>query len=246
MHSTRSPQERHATKLEKPRRFSSSMVCSPLSSRSLMASSRRREKVDCLRVSRNSCRMSIISTCGMGRCSMRSGNSSSLNLPLLGVVAGFETGRRGAENHHGVGGLRPHDGDIAAVIARRLRLLVAAVVLFVHHHQAEILHGREDAGARADHHARIAGANAAPLFGALDFAESGMQDRHPVAEAVEELARHGGRERDLGNQQQRAASVGETRVDGAQVDFGLPGPGDAVQQEMFGTPAAASERSICW
>ena len=77
----RSPQERQATKLEKPRRFSSSMVCSPFSRRSVMASISRREKVACLRVSRNSCRMSISSTAGMGRCSMRSGSSSKRYLP---------------------------------------------------------------------------------------------------------------------------------------------------------------------
>jgi len=80
-HCTRSPQDRQATKLENPRRFSSSMVCSPFARRTPMASISRRENVLCLRVSRNSVRMSRIATCGMGRRSMRSGSSSSLYFP---------------------------------------------------------------------------------------------------------------------------------------------------------------------
>src|SRR5437762_4890224 len=45
MQPTRSPQARQATELEKPRRLSSTMVCSPFSRRKAMASSMRREKV---------------------------------------------------------------------------------------------------------------------------------------------------------------------------------------------------------
>ena len=81
MHSTRSPQDRHATKLENPRRLSSTMTCSPFSSRAPSASNSFRENVLCLRVSKNSWRMSTISTDGIGRSSIRPGSSSSAYLP---------------------------------------------------------------------------------------------------------------------------------------------------------------------
>ncbi len=69
-------------------------------------------------------------------------------LAALGVVAALETRRGGAQHHAGARRLRAHNGDVAPVVARRFLLLVAAVVLFVHHDQAQIPHRREDAGAR--------------------------------------------------------------------------------------------------
>ena len=162
---------------------------------------------------------------------MRSGSSSSVYLPRSHVVAALETGRGRAQHHARAGGLRAHDGHIAAVIARRLLLLVALIVLFVDHDQAEIAHRREHAGTRAHHHARLARADAAPLLGALGIGESAVQNRHAIAEAREELARHRRRERDLRHQQQRAAARRQRGFDGAQINLGLARAGDAVQQK---------------
>ena len=170
MHSTRSPHARHATKLEKPRRFSSTMVCSPFSRRCPMASSSLREKVACLRVSRNSCRMSISSTVRHGPLLDAARQFQQRVLAALGVVAAFEAGRGRTQHHARAGRLRAHDGHIAPVVARRLFLLVAAVVLLIHHDQAQVAHRREHPGPRAHHHRRRAGADAPPLLGALDVA----------------------------------------------------------------------------
>ncbi len=156
MHCTRSPQARQATKLENPRRLSSTMVCSPFSRRWPSASMSLRENVFCLRVSRNSWRISISSTAGMGRASMRPGQFEQRVLAALRVVAALQAGRGGAQHHARAGRLRAHDGDVAPVVARRFFLFVAAVVLFVHHDQAQVAHRREDAGARAHHHRRRA------------------------------------------------------------------------------------------
>ena len=60
-----------------------------------------------------------------------------------------------------------------------------------------------------------------------------MQDGHTVTEAGEELARHSRCERNLRHQQQRAAAPGQRGFDGAQIDLGLAGAGDAVQQERL-------------
>ena len=43
-----------------------------------------------------------------------------------------------------------HYGDLAGMIPRRLSLLVARLVLLVHHHDPEVTHRGEDRGARTD------------------------------------------------------------------------------------------------
>ncbi len=97
-------------------------------------------------------------------------------------------------------------------------------------------HRREHAGARPDHHAGRARADAPPLLGALGVAERGVQDGHAVAEAGEELPGHRRGERDLRHQQQRAAADRQRRFDRVQIDLGLARTGDAVQQERLERP----------
>ena len=152
-------------------------------------------------------------------------------LAALGIVAAFQGGRGRTQHHARAGLLRPHHGHIAPVVARRLFLLVAAVVLFVDHDQAQVAHRRENAGPRPHHHRGFAGAYAPPLLGALDIRERAVQNGHPVAESKEELARHGRREGDFGHQQQGAAALRQHGFDGREIDFGFSRTGYAVQQE---------------
>ncbi len=58
-----------------------------------------------------------------------------------------------------------------------------------------------------------------------------MENGDAVAEARVELAGDGGREGDLRHQHEGAASGGQRGVDSVEVDLGLAGAGDAVQQE---------------
>ncbi len=124
----------------------------------------------------------------------------------LGVVAGFQTGRGGAQHYYGARMVRAHDRHVAAVIARRFLLLIALVVLFVDDDQSEIADRREDAGAGRDDHCGFAGADAAPFLGAFGVVERGVQNRDAFAEALIELACYGGGEADFGDQHQRAAA----------------------------------------
>ncbi len=163
-------------------------------------------------------------------------------LAALGVVAALETRRGRTQHHHRAGFARAHDGDIAAVIARRFLLLVARVVLFVDHHQPQVLHRREHARARAHHHRRKACANSPPLLGALGVMEGGVQNGHAIAKALEELAGHRGRQRDLRHQQQRAAAQRYRGVNRLQVHLGFPRPRDALQQK--GVKLTAAQRGF--
>ena len=80
--------------------------------------------------------------------------------------------------------------------------------------------------------------------------EGAVQNGHAVAEAGEELARHGRREGDFGHQQQRAAAFGQHRFDGVEVDFGLARAGDAVQQKSWNwcawMAAPICSKAACW
>ena len=128
--------------------------------------------------------MSISSTAGMGRASMRPGNSQQRVLAAFRVVTALQAGRGRAQDHARARGLRAHDGHVAPVVARRLLLLVAAVVLFVHHDQAQIPYRREHSGARPHHHA-------APRRSVMrrhcsvrsTSVNARVQDGHAVAEA---------------------------------------------------------------
>ena len=141
--------------------------------------------------------------------------------------------------------MRAHHRHIAAVVPRRVLLLVAAVVLLVDDDQAEVLHRREYAGAGTDHHVSLPAADPAPLLRSLGVMKRRMEDRDMIAEAVIELARHRGSQRDLRNQQQRIAIRAQSvaSID-AQIDFGLAGAGHSLQQDRanFRDSTAASNR----
>jgi len=186
------------------------MVCSAVLQAQSDASSSFREKVACLRVSRNSCRMSISSTMGMGRSSMRPGNSSSVYLPALHFVAAFERGRGRTQHHARAGLLRPHHGHIAPVVARRLFLLVGCRRALRRPRSGQVAAPARKRPTASPPPPRLSRAYAPPLLGALDIRERAVQNGPPVAESKEELARHGRGEGDFRHQQQGAAACAST------------------------------------
>ncbi len=115
-------------------------------------------------------------------------------------------------------------------------------MLLVDHDQAEVADRREDGRAGADADAGLAAAQAPPLVVALAGGESRVEDREAVAEAGAE-ARHGlRREADLGDEDDRAAAALQRRLDRGQVDLGLAGAGDAVQELAARGAGVAVER----
>ena len=102
-HIMRSPHLRQTMKLEKPRRLSSSMVCSRCARRLAISFIRVREKVAWRLVSRNSTRMSTISTSRHRPLGDAFRQTQHFVLALIGVVARFDGGRGRAENGYGVG-----------------------------------------------------------------------------------------------------------------------------------------------
>ena len=147
-------------------------------------------------------------------------------LPRLGP------GRRRAEDCDGAlerGALR-RDG--ARVVARVGLLLVRGVVLLVDADHAERGQRREDRRAGADDDGRLSRGDPLPLVAPLGVGESGVEDGDAVAEAGEEAAERLRRQRDLGDEHDRAAAAGERRLAGADVDLGLAAAGRAREQDV--------------
>src|SRR5690606_4045056 len=78
-----------------------------------------------------------------------------------------ERRRRAAQHAHCTGEPCPDDGQLACVVARRFRLLVARLVLLVHDDRTEVRDRREDGRARTDRDATLAAAESAPRGAAL-------------------------------------------------------------------------------
>src|SRR5207302_7611916 len=92
-----------------------------------------------------------------------------------------------AEKRDGVFHFCAHDGDVAAVIARRLFLLVAALLLLVDDDEANVFKRCKNRRARAHYDAGFAVSNAPPFAGPLDVAQGRVQDR----DALESRAKPG-------------------------------------------------------
>ena len=75
-----------------------------------------------------------------------------------------------------------------------------------------------------------------PLGVALGRGQARVQHRHGLAEAIGEARDDLRRERDLGDHHDRSAPLLERLGGGAQVDLGLAGGGDAVQQALLEAP----------
>jgi hypothetical protein len=138
-----------------------------------------------------------------------------------------------------------HHRDLARVVAGRLALLVAALVLLVHHDRAEVRERREDGRAGADHDPLLAGAQRAPLVVALAVGERGVEHRHAVAEHGLEAPDGLRCQRDLGDEHDRRAALPLHHLaQQLDVDERLPRPRDAAQQEGAGLRRRGGEEAL--
>ena len=125
---------------------------------------------------------------------------------------------------------RAQHRDIAAVIARHVFLLVGVFMLLIHEDQPEIRQRREHGGARADHDARHALADAVPLVETLALGEIRVQHGHLVlhrGEAGLETADRLRCEGNLRHQHEHGFPAIQHVPRGLQIDLGLAGTGDA-------------------
>ena len=146
--------------------------------------------------------------------------------------------RRAAGDQERTAARGPLGGDVPGVVARVALVLVGGVVLLVEDDQPQVGDRREDGRAGPDADARLALAQAPPLLVALAGRHAGVHHRDGVAEARGEAREDLRRERDLRDHHDHAAPRLERRLGGAQVDLGLAGSRDAVQQRAPALAAA--------
>ena len=139
--------------------------------------------------------------------------------------------------------MRAHHRHVAGVVMRALVLLVGLVVLLIDDDQAEIGVGQKQRRARADHDLRFARRDRRPVARAGARRQFGMPFQRPHAEArgeaVEELAG----QRDLRHQDQRLLAAPDDFGDRFEIDFGLAGAGDAVEQRDVKTAIGRQRRA---
>ena len=147
-------------------------------------------------------------------------------------MPGLRPRRRRAEDRDGSLERGPLGGDRAGVVARIRLLLVRGVVFLVDADHAERRERREHGRARADHDGRLTGDDSLPLVPPLGLREARVQQRHAVAEARTKAAERLRRERDLRDEDDRAAAGGEGGCAGADVDLGLAAAGRAGEEDV--------------
>ena len=150
--------------------------------------------------------------------------------PRARVLKTFERRRRRTQQRNRAFEFRAHDGDVPPVIARRLFLLVARLLLFIHDDQAQIFERREHRRARSHHDARLAAPHAPPFARALHFRQRAVQHGNARAEPRAAQPPHPQRQRNFRNQNQRRLVPRERRFHGPKIHFRLAAAGNAVEQ----------------
>ena len=126
--------------------------------------------------------------------------------------------------------MRADHRHIARLIGDAVLLLVGLVVLLIDDDEAEIGEGQEQRRAGADHELRLVLGHRAPDAAA----HRRRQPRVPLgglgAEALLAAGEEGAGERDLGHEHERLLPALQALRDRLEIDLGLAGAGDAVEQ----------------
>ena len=93
------------------------------------------------------------------------------------------------------------------MVAEAVLLFVGGVVFFVDDDAAQGRAGREDGGARADQHLRVAGAHRQPLFEAGAVGQCGVMHGDALAQAGGEARGEGLHQANFRDEQQHLAAV---------------------------------------
>ena len=168
------------------------------------------------------------------------GKRQQMVLAALRVHPALEARRGAAKDDDRALGAGADDRDLACVIAWCFALLVARLVLLVDDDRAEIRERREDRRARADGDALLAASQCQPGVVPLAVAQRAVEHGHAIAEGRAKAIDRLRRERDLGNEHDRALVARiDQRAQQFDVDERLATAGDAVQQKRFTRPPGA-------
>jgi hypothetical protein len=146
------------------------------------------------------------------------------------VDLGFDGRRRGREHDRDAAHIRTYNRHVARMIAHAVFLLVGRIMLFIDHDETEIGIRQEQRRARADRDRRLARRHRRPSALAQALRELRVPFRRSHAETLAEAIEHLRRERDLRHQDQRLPALPDRFRHRFEIDRGLAGTGDAVEQ----------------
>ncbi|MNM38523.1 hypothetical protein D3C81_492800 [compost metagenome] len=152
-------------------------------------------------------------------------------LASFGIVQGLKRRGGGAEQYGDAGAMGPHHREIPGVVAKTVLLLEGAVVFLVDDDDAEVLERGEHRGAGADQDGGSAVAAGEPGIEPLPVVHGGVHRHHRHLEATAEAVDGLGGEAYFRHHHQGLLARLEQGLEDAQVDLGLAGARDAVQQE---------------
>ena len=140
-------------------------------------------------------------------------------------------GGRGAAQHHGAAlDLGALDGQIPGMDAGMLLALVGGLLLLVHDDEADVPQGRQHGVAHPHEERRLVLEQAHHVRLFLRGVEARVAHGHAAREAGLQAGQQPGREADLRHQPEHALARGQHPLRQFQVDLGLAGAGDAVEQ----------------
>ncbi len=147
------------------------------------------------------------------------------------VVQRFQRGGRAAQQHVGALDDPEHDGRFPAVVpGGRCILLVGQVMFLVHDDEPQVVVGKEQGGTGAQDKAGALLPDPGGGMGAAGGGFAGMEYLHVGEEGGDAVFQLPGKG-DFGNEVQDAPSFPEGLPCEGQVNLGLSGSGDAVQQD---------------
>ncbi len=150
---------------------------------------------------------------------------------------GLQRRRRRGQNDGKPRQVAAHHGHVAGAVGHAVLLLVGAVVFLVDDDQAELGIRQKQRRTGADHHRNAAFGDRPPRPPPPCVAQFRMPQRRFAAEAPGEALQPLGRQRDLGQQNQRLAARPEGLGDGLEIHLGLARAGDPVEHGNREFPA---------
>jgi len=150
----------------------------------------------------------------------------------------FQRGRGAGQHHPRAADRRAQHRHVTRIIEYPVLLLVGGVVFLIHDDQAQVAERQEQRRARAHHQLRRALPHHAPDAAAFGHGRARMPFGGPRPEPRLDPAQELGRQSDLGQQHQRLPAHAQRLGHCLQIDLGLAGTGDALEQRGAVAPAA--------
>ena len=168
---------------------------------------------------------------------MRLGSWSAVNCPFRARCQLPRSGVARAQDERRAIALRQVNRGFARMVMRfghPGRLLVAGIMLFIEHDQAEVRHWRKERRPRADDYFDGAGSSPLPGVVALAHRQAAMHKRHLTGKALRYAPDRLRRQGDLRHKQNRAPPLRQRFTNRTKVNLGFSAAGHAVQEKLLG------------